>query len=148
MPPAPPAKADRTGLMTLGGLLVSLSAVFAVLWINRPPTAEPVAAAMADALDQRPAGAGHRVPPVPPPPLPVKPKAPPKPPAPPQVQAPAPTPKPKQASVSPVPELPPTTVRPTEVAARKKTSEACIDWLRRRSLEPAGSERTSNPACE
>ncbi|NYG34709.1 hypothetical protein [Sphaerotilus montanus] len=148
VPPAPPAKADRTGLMTLGGLLVSLSAVFAVLWINRPPTAEPVAAAMADALDQRPAGAGHRVPPVPPPPLPVKPKAPPKPPAPPQVQAPAPTPKPKQASVSPVPELPPTTVRPTEVAARKKTSEACIDWLRRRSLEPAGSERTSNPACE
>jgi hypothetical protein len=33
-------------------------------------------------------------------------------------------------------------------ATRRKPSEACIDWLRRRSLEPTDTERERNPACE
>jgi len=168
VPPAPEAKPDRTSLVAVGGLLVSLSAVFALLWINGPSEADPVAASMVNAAEKAPTGAGTRVPPVPPPPLPpkAKPKPSPKPPAPAELASPAPapspappTPKPKPAAVapvakaatSPVPllsEAPPKAARPAEVAGRKKASEACIDWLRRRSLEPIGSERTPNPACE
>jgi hypothetical protein len=36
----------------------------------------------------------------------------------------------------------------TAAASKKKPSEACIDWLRRRSLEIGGAERERNPACE
>jgi hypothetical protein len=31
---------------------------------------------------------------------------------------------------------------------KKKPTDACIDWLRRRSLEPVDAERERNPACE
>ncbi|WP_338414377.1 hypothetical protein [uncultured Sphaerotilus sp.] len=163
VPPAPEAKPDRTSLVAVGGLLVSLSAVFALLWINGPSEADPAAASsMVKSVEKAPTGAGTRVPPVPPPPLPpeAKPKPAPKPPAPPEPASPvpapsppsppvAPTPKPKPVPVAPatkaaMPPVPP----PAEVAGRKKASEACIDWLRRRSLEPADSERTPNPACE
>jgi hypothetical protein len=145
-PPVPDAKPDRTSLVTLGGLLVSLSAVFAVLWINRQPADEPVAAATVEALNKAPTSAGTQVPPSPTPP---KPKPLPKPPA--EVLARAVPPASTSANLpAPVaaPKPKPATVAQAVPEGRKNPSEACIDWLRRRSLEPAGSERTPNPACE
>ncbi|MEY4906386.1 MAG: hypothetical protein RL260_104 [Pseudomonadota bacterium] len=140
-PPPAPARPDRTGVVTLVGLLVSFSAVFAVLWINRQPAPPPE---------------------VPPPQAPAAKAAEPVQVAPPvlaKVEPPPPTPLavPEIAKPKPAPEPPPKPERTAEVvkparspaAAGKKTpSDACIDWLRRRSLEPTGAERDRNPACE
>ncbi|WP_310460870.1 hypothetical protein [Sphaerotilus sp.] len=153
-PPPAPVKPDRTGVVTLVGLLVSFSAVFSVLWINHepaPPEAPPVPIA-------RTAEPAKLVPPV------AAPVAPPRPAsavviAPPPTAAPAPPPRPVRsaetakpvrppvaaASRAPVPVPPPVQ---TAAASKKKPSEACIDWLRRRSLEIGGAERERNPACE
>jgi hypothetical protein len=52
------------------------------------------------------------------------------------------------AAASRVPAPAPPPPIQTAAAGKKKTSDACIDWLRRRSLEPTGTEREHNPACE
>lgn len=143
-PPPPPAQRNRTGLMTLAGLLVSLSAVFAVLWINREP-APPDAPVVVQAAPVEPVTAAPvvvvKVVPVPRPPDPVAMPDPVR-----AAEAPKPLrPPPAPASRAPVHEPP---AVQTATAGKKKTSDACIDWLRRRSLESVGTDRERNPACE
>jgi hypothetical protein len=155
-PPPAPTKPDRTGVVALVGLLVSFSAVFSVLWINHqpaPPEAPPDVPAVAVAraaqtIEVEPPGAAP-APAVPPPPTAAS--------DPPSIPArtvrasPATeTPKPARppaaaASRVPAPVSPPVQ---TAAAGKKKPSDACIDWLRRRSLESVGAERERNPACE
>jgi hypothetical protein len=153
-PPPAPTKPDRTGVVTLVGLLVSFSAVFSVLWINHgstPPEAPPdvpaaaPAAAVARAvqtIEAEPPGAAPAMPP------PIAASEPPSRP----VSAVRVTEAPRQArppvaaaSRVPAPVSPPVQ---TAAAGKKKPSDACIDWLRRRSLESVGAERERNPACE
>lgn len=159
-PPAPapaPAKPDRTGVVALVGLLVSLSAVFSVLWINHepspvdaPPDVPAVAVAVvraAQTIEVEPPGAAPAV--VQPPPPPVAASDPPSSPA--RVtEAPKPA-RPPVAAASRVPAPAPVPAPPpvqTAATGKKKPSDACIDWLRRRSLESVGTERERNPACE
>ncbi|MEY2874333.1 MAG: hypothetical protein RLZZ373_1704 [Pseudomonadota bacterium] len=147
-PPPAPATRDRTSVVTLVGLLVSFSAVFSVLWINREPAppeavtaeaAEPVTVAepvkVAPAVVNAPPPAAA---PEPPPPTPVRAAEAPK-----RVRSPA-----AAASRVPAPAPAPPPPIQTAAAGKKKTSDACIDWLRRRSLELTGTERERNPACE
>ena len=162
-PPPPPARRSRAGIVALTGLLVSLTAVFALLWINGGSSAEEGAAAVA-VLEAAPTAAGPAASaaaaatvPASSVPAPASPSASasavlPQPAAPaPKAVATAdtkPKPRPPAASATP-PAARPDPAAPVQTAAtRRKTSEACIDWLRRRSLEPTDTERERNPACE
>lgn len=154
-PPPPPApRPARFSPVALVGLLVAFGAVFGVLWLNRAagpevaPTVakqvtEPVVAAPA------PAPATVRTPAVPvaraasrPVVVAAAPAAASKA-GPAKAKAPPPTHPPVLSSVKPARTL--ADVRPP---TRAQSSEACIEWLRRRSLEPTGSSRVEpNPAC-
>lgn len=153
LPPPPPPLAprrDRFSPVALVGLLVAFGAVFGVLWLNRtagpevgPAVAEragvPAVVASASAAVRTPAApvaraasrpvvvavssskAGS----------PVKAK----------VQPPAHPPAPSPAK-------PARTVADARPPTRAQSSEACVEWLRRRSLEPTGTSRVEpNPAC-
>lgn len=169
-PPPTPLKPSRTGLVTMVGLLVSFVAVFSLLWINSepaPPEALPTQAVSpvkaapkppvtVQVAPHRPASAAApEVAPAIPAAAPAvailpPPKATPEPlPSPRPVrsaEATRPTRPPAAAASRAAPQSPPPIV--TAAAGKKKPSDACIDWLRRRSLEPSGTERERNPACE
>lgn len=182
VPPTPPAGRDRAGVVALVGLLVSLSAVFSVLWINRGSSV-PVDEASATAAAPRPApstGSAAPRPPMPAPKVAARADG---------TAASAPRPRPPLAASVPavgeaarkpvaaaavkprepekdaakttagtasgvavaVPRAEPASRAvpvQTASAGRRKPSQECIDWLRRRSLEPAGTEHERNPACE
>jgi hypothetical protein len=140
-PPPPPlpepapatVRRDRFSPVALVGLLVSLALGFGVLWLNReapplpppplatpevvtvtPPTPPPTPSRVESKPTLTPAPAAAAAPPAPAKVVrtpPIRPAAP--------APAPAPTPAPAQKN-------------------RSQPSEACIEWLRRRSLEPAG----------
>lgn len=158
-PPAP-ARRGRASTVALAGLLVSLTAGFVLLWLNGGPAAEVEAAALA-ILDAAPSAgpapsaspteeaapsspptalaasaSASRLPPAPPPSQPAA------------VADPKPKSRPPAASAA-IPGGRADPAAPVQTAAtRRKPSEACIDWLRRRSLEPTDAERERNPACE
>lgn len=160
-PPPAPARRRRASTVALTGLLVSLVLGFALLWLNGGPSAEVDAAALA-VLDAAPAAGpalsasttGEAVPAPAPASAPtpavsasrlssVPPST-----RSPAVAAPQPQPRPPAASSS-TPGGRADPGAPVQTAAtRRKPSEACIDWLRRRSLEPTDAERERNPACE
>lgn len=160
-PPPAPARRSRASIVALAGLLVSLTAVFVLLWINGMSPAEADLAAVA-ILEAAPPSAGPAasatipapaLADVPPSrtPTPAASAAGPAPAAPPTKAAATADTKPKPRSPAASAAMPPARPEPAPVqtaAARRKPSEACIDWLRRRSLEPTDAERERNPACE
>ncbi len=166
-PPSPPPSPDRrhrAGVVALTGLVAAIGAVFALLWINHEPgQAESAAAvpAVAPVEVAAPAVTTARVQPTRPPvefdPPGAGPQAPTTPvtataskvgtvPASPAASAVS-----SGAKAARVPPAPPPASRPAAVVVRTgkpPPTDACIDWLRRRSLELADGERERNPACE
>ena len=163
-PPPPPTRRSRASTVALAGLGVALLAVFAVLWINDGSSAKQHEAAVAEsvrAIDEAAPAAGSKTEPpsrsavtpsVSPSSSSAAASAPRPLPTPPPAKAvaagearPKPRPPVAPASSPPVRAVP----EPTQTAnARRKPSESCIDWLRRRSLEPDDANRVRNPACE
>jgi hypothetical protein len=159
-PPPTPARRSRAGVVALTGLVAAIGAVFALLWINHAPgQVESTPAALVEVA--APVVTAAKVPTAvspstvqtAPPPVAFDPPG-----AGPQARAtPAASAVPATAAASSgtkaarVLPAPPPASRPAAVAVstgKKKPSDACIDWLRRRSLEPVDAERERNPACE